>query len=191
MTRKFNSQFHCPNCNTWQTQESLFSRWIRNRSDLDSRKGYCVSDQDYWIHKFKTYGNRGFQCLMLVEIKTLGADLTAAQRDTLHIVNQFLRNRRTTPTKNDKYQTLDSPRVYSVMNQAKVEVRAFGMHVLRFSGLGPDDSAEIIWNKTVIDENILASLLRFDLDPDSLKPLDIRSHHIRSENYSFPLDIDD
>lgn len=177
MTRPFNQQFHCNNCGCWQTQESSFSRWIRGNKELDSRSGYCVIDQDYWIHRFKTYGDRAFQLLMLVEIKTLNGQLSDAQRDTLHIINQFLRNRRQTPTKDLKHQPGNALPVKSTMNGAFVNVRAYGMHVLQFSGLGPDDSESINWDSKPIDVATLTGLLRFDLDPDSLNPLDLRNHH--------------
>ena len=178
MTRQFNSQYHCPNCKTWQTQETMFGRWIRNNCELDSAKGYCVTDQDYWIHKFKNFENREFQLLMLVEIKTMGADLTPAQMDTLYMINQLMRNRRETPTKALQYQAgTGVSTVFSTMNGRHVNLRAYGMHVLRFSHLGPDDSDKIIWDKTLINKKVLTSILRFDLDPDTLNPLDLRNHH--------------
>jgi len=51
------------------------------------------------------------------------------------------------------------------------------MHVLRFSGLGPDDSKFIEWDDKDINADTLTDLLRFDLDPDTLKPIDLRNHH--------------
>lgn len=190
MTRPFNQTFHCPNCKTWHTSETLFGRWIRNNPDLDSRSGYCVTDQDYWVHRFKTYGTRAFQLLMLVEVKTNGAGLSAAQTDTLHIINQFLRNRRATPTKEVEWQPGNVLMPYSTMNGSHVSVRAYGMHVLRFSGLGPDDSTEIIWDKTPVTADQLTQILRFDLDPDSLRPLDLRNHHRTHGNQILPLNFD-
>lgn len=178
MTRQFNSQYHCSNCKTWQTQETMFGRWIRNNRELDSAKGYCVADQDYWIHRFKTFENREFQLLMLVEIKTMSAELTPAQIDTLYMVNQLMRNRRETPTKSLQHQTGSGvTSVFSTMRGRHVSLRAYGMHVLRFSGLGPEDSEEIVWDRTPITKDVLTSILRFDLDPDSLNPLDLRNHH--------------
>jgi hypothetical protein len=178
MTRSFNQQFHCANCKTWQTAETLFGRWIRSNPDLDSRHGYSVTDQDYWIHRFKTFRGREFQLLMLVEIKTMGAELTDAQKDTLYTVNQVMRNRRQTPTKDLRHQAGSGPlQIRSAMLGRDVVMRAFGMHVLTFSGLGPDDSTWIRWDKALVTTEQLTSILRFDLDPDSLTPLDLRSHH--------------
>jgi hypothetical protein len=179
MTKPFNAQYHCPNCKTWTTQETMFGRWIRNNPELDSRAGYCVSDQDYWIHRFKSYQGRDFQLLMLVEIKTQGMAMTPAQKDTLHVVNQLMRNRRQTPTKELVHQAGSSVvDVHSTMAGKRVKVRAYGMHVLTFSGLGPDDSDWITWDtRHTIDAGTLTAILRFDLDPDTLKPLDLRNHH--------------
>lgn len=182
MTRSFNQQFHCSNCRTWQTAETMFGRWIRNNKQLDSRSGYSVSDQDYWIHKYKTHETRRFQLLMLVEIKTMGAALSEAQKDTLYQVNQLMRNRRQTPTKELRYQTSSGPlKVKSTMLGGEVVMRAFGMHVLTFSGLGPDDSEWIRWDRTQISVDQLTSILRFDLDPDTLRELDLRLHHQNAE----------
>ena len=179
MTKTFNQQIHCPNCNVWITHETSFGRWIRNNPHIDSGKGYCVTDQDYWIHAFKTFGNRDFQCIMLVEIKTMGAHLSDAQKDTLHMVNQITRNRRETPTKKNRYQAgTGTLKVYSTMRGKRVYLRSFGMHVLTFSSLGPDDSEWIKWDKQIIDHPTLTNILKFNLDPDDIsKPFDMRSHH--------------
>jgi hypothetical protein len=189
MTRHHNTQFHCPNCKTWHTSETIFGRWIRNNKQLDSSEGFCVIDQDYWIHRFKHYDDRDFQLIMLVEIKTNSADLTDAQRDTLHIANQIMRNRSWTPTKQLKHQPDLSVvrKVRSIKNKKFINVRVYGVHCLRFSHLGPDDSDWIIWDHNQIDQETLTQLLRFDLDPDTLKPIDLRNHHINPKKHQLSL----
>ena len=187
MTRQFNQQSHCPNCQTWHTSETMFGRWIRNNAKLDSARGICVLDSDYWIHKFKTYdpingrSSREIQCIMLVEIKTNGCSLTDAQRDTLHIVNQIMRNRSETPTKKMIHQAgVSVVKVRSLMRDAPVTAWCYGAHLLRFSGLGPDDSEEITWdNKYRITIDQLTDLLNFDLHPDTMMPMDFRIHHYK------------
>ena len=165
------------------THETSFGRWIRENKDLDSSIGYCVSDQDYWVHKFKTFGNREFQCLMLVEIKTMGANLSLAQKDTLHTVNQVMRNRKQTPTKELKFQAGCGPlKTYSLVAKREITLRCYGMHVLTFSGLGPTDSDYIKWDSRNVQIDTLTKLLRFDLDPDSLNPIDLRNHHNPDKN---------
>ena len=186
MTRRYEEEFHCPNCKTWHTRETEFGRWIRNNPELDSRKhGMCVVDVDYvlhtekkWIHKYRNNESRCIQCIMYIEIKTRGADLTDSQRDTWFVINQFFRNRKQTPTKDLKWQSGNGVlKVFSSMQKKWISVRTLGAHVLRFSGLGPDDSEWIVWDKICITKNQLTGLLRFDLDPDTLCELDLRRHH--------------
>lgn len=49
--------------------------------------------------------------------------------------------------------------------------------MLRFSGTEPGDSDSIWWDERVIDEDTLTATLSFELDPDTLRPLDLRNHH--------------
>ena len=118
--------------------------------------------------------------LMLAEIKTHGRDLDNSQRDLLHIVNQLLR---TTPWREQR----DSGRfiaghrqnvrnVYSIMSGRKAQVLCYGVHVLRMSGSTPDESERIAWDGKQVDSERLVRLLRFDLHPDSLRPMEHRSH---------------
>ena len=178
MTRKYYQTFHCQWCNRESTAETAFSRWTRNNQRLASSNGYCIVDNDYFIHQFKRHRKREFQLCMKVEMKSHGSVLTDAQRDSLHIVNQFFRNRSETPTKKKVYQPGNELRVHSIINNRKVIVRAFGVHVLRFSGAGPLDSEWIEWDKRVIDLQTLEDIIAFDRDPDTLRPMELRSHHI-------------
>jgi len=116
---------------------------------------------------------------MMVEIKTHGADLTMAQRDTLLTFDQIMRNRRRTPTKALRRQIDNNVnrKIKSWVTGKEVVLKAFGAHSLIFSGLGPDDSEWIKWDNKLIDIYILTNLLRFDLDPDELVPIDFRNHH--------------
>lgn len=178
MTRQHFQQFHCPNCQTWHSAETSFGRWVRNNKALDSGSGFSVIDCDFWVHKFKTFRSREFQLIMLVEIKTNGAQLSDAQKDTLHIANQVMRNRSETPTKERRFQAGYSiVKARSLMLGRNVLVKCHGVHSLVFSGLGPDDSDSIQWDRKEIDELQLTQLLAFDLDPDTLNPIDLRSHH--------------
>jgi hypothetical protein len=178
MTRPFYIQVNCPHCGCYHTAETAFGRWIRNNKALDSKDGYSVIDQDYHIHRYKTYAGRSFQCWMMVEIKTMARKMTYAQRDTVNLINQITRNRRQTPTKALKNQAGTTiTKIYSYAAKETVILKAFGIHVLTFSRFGPDDSEIILWDGKRIDLKILTRLLRFDLDPDTLGALDLRSHH--------------
>jgi len=197
-TKSFTAQFHCTNCKTWSTQETAFGRWIRNNPNLRSAEGFCVSDLDAVIterriiHQYKRRidgeYSRDFQLMMNLEIKTMCADLDDAQRDTLHMLNQVIRNRKQTPTKALRFQSGNAPiKVKSILSGEYVNFRHFGVHVLRFEGLGPNDSRWIKWDGKDIDADTLTRLLRFDLDPDTLKEMDesLRNHH--NVKQSFPL----
>jgi hypothetical protein len=183
MTRPFNETVCCPYCGCTHTYEPAFGRWLRENEKLSSGKGYAVCDVDYIIHKYKTSGYREFQCIMWVEIKTNGSKLKLSQQDTLEIVNQMLRNRKETPTKKCKYQAGSSIiTVFSRFLRRKVTLKSFGVHVLTFSAWGPNDSKTMLWDGKEINESILTQLCAFNLDPDTLKPLDLRSHHRTHHN---------
>ena len=175
MTRPFNQIINCPHCNEEITAEPAFGRWIRNNPELDSYDGYCVIDQDYWVHEFSTYRGKDFQLIMMVEIKTFRAMPTLAQKDTLHVIDQITRNRR-----NGKIKQAGNSiqKVYSYASEKEVYIRSYGAHLLTFSHSGPDDSDWIKWNQRIVSEDILTKILRFDLDPDTLKKIDLRYHHI-------------
>lgn len=174
MTRPFGVQYHCPNCQTWVTAETSFGRWIRNNEKLDSKSGYCVIDQDYWIHKFMSCGDRSFQCILGVEIKTMEANVTKAQQDTLSLVSQLLKDGsipqdKDIPWKDRRGVSL----VTSRLLEKKIYVKSFGIHLLRFAGLGPDDSEWIIWNKEKINTDTLTKIFKFEIDPFTLNPLEL------------------
>lgn len=190
MTRPCITQIHCPNCRARISFETSFGRWIRDNKDLESKSGFCLVDQDYLVHKFKTEFGREFQLIMMIEIKTMGAKLTDAQRDTIHCFNQLLRNRKRTPTKDLEWQVEEAVvrTAYSYMLKRHTNLKSFGIHVLTFSHLGPDDSEWIKWDRRLIDIDTLTKLLRFDLDPDTLKPIDLRNHHSTKKTKQLRLD---
>jgi len=179
MTAPFRQTMMCPKCSEPVIIEDPALSWIRSHPSLDSfREGLTITDKDLIVHRYKTSFGRGFQCIMSVEIKTFNRRMSESQRDTLHMWNQFLRNRKTTPTKKKVMQIEGLDRVYSVKNQRWVKVKAFGAHLLRLSRSTPDDSDEIMWDKEFIDLNVLIEILRFDRDPDTLEKMDWRKHHV-------------
>lgn len=190
MTRSMNSRISCPTCRAQMTMETHFERWMRENSLLDSRCGIVRYDLDVLLHKYMEltdgFGDRTIQAMMFIEVKTNGAKLTDAQKDTLGILDQVLRNRR-----RNINGTLDSRNasdhvpmatVFSRLLDKKVCIRMFGGHVLRFEKNGPDDSSWIQWGGLDrmfnIDKDQLVELLRFKLDPDNPnKTLDIRRRY--------------
>jgi hypothetical protein len=155
---------------------------VRSNPGLDSAKGFTFMDKDIICHRFKTDHGRSLQYLMMVEVKTRGAQLSDSQRDTIWIIDQLLRNRKDTPTKKTDRRQVEGvvTMVKSFIQRGEVRARVFGYHVLRLSGDSPDDSAEITWDSRRITLEQLVGLLRFDLDPDNLLPMDNRSHHTKA-----------
>jgi RNase P subunit RPR2 len=187
MTRPHLHKVMCPNCRSVITAETGFGRWMREQPRLDSSHGIVTCDVDHWVHRYKTNElGREFQLIMLVEVKTHGKDIDASQADTLHFVNQLFRNRRKTPTTDMPRRQADGyvHTVRSQMLNRDVKLRAYGAHLLQLSDSAPDTSEWMRWDKRLIDCETLIQLLNFDLDPDKLTPIDLRSHHKQAE---FPL----
>lgn len=179
MTATHRQKAQCPQCGALMGYESNFSRWLRECPELDSiGAGLSVMDTDYIFHRFRTELGRVFQCLMIVELKTKNAEMSDAQKDTAGILNQLTRNRRQTPTSELRWQAGNAPlKVRSYIAKRDVNVRSFGVHLLTFDGYGPGDSESIRWDKNLITIDQLIALLKFDLDPDTLRQMDWRSHH--------------
>ncbi len=186
MTTGWRETVPCHRCGVPVSTEQPIKSWIRANRDLDSRRHcLCIGDSDLWIQRYGTRTHqsgvdRGVMYLMLVEIKTTGRDLDTHQRDLLHIVNQLLR---TNPWKEQR----DSGRfipghqqnariVYSVIAGQRIRIQCYGVHKLRLSGPTPDQSDWITWDDRPIEPVQLSQLLRYDLHPDSLRPMEHRSH---------------
>lgn len=190
MTRPFREYARCQ-CGLRVPLESPMSAWIRANPSLASNKGFAVTDLDLALHRFLTYedglGLRDVQHLQFVEVKTRGADLPESQRDTLYVIDQLVR------TVGWKHQRGahgrwrgDHPqttrRVRSHIN-GPVWLNCYGVHVLRMDGEDPDSSAGMTWSSVApssapqaISATALLAVLRFDLHPDSLRPMDKRRH---------------
>jgi hypothetical protein len=124
--------------------------------------------------------------LMLVEVKTNGATVNQAQRDLLTIVNQLLRTvawkDQRTDGRFDPGHRQNARLVYSVIAGKKIQLQCYGVHRLTLSGATPDDSEWIQWDYTTLTGvTELVEILRFDKNPDSLKPMEHRSHKRQQE----------
>jgi hypothetical protein len=149
---------------------------MRNCPELDSMQGIVRTDCDHIIHRYK-FETRDVQAIMIVEVKTHEKELPETQRDTLHMINQLMRNRRSNIHKDVKFQAGNGAlKVKSAMTMQDVMIRNFGVHTIRFSHSNPLDSVRIWWNKRLVNVAQLIKLLRFDLDPDTLRPMDMRIH---------------
>lgn len=186
MTRKFNEYVDCPECGHRHTAENAFKRWVRNHPQLHSMEaGIVVYDCDMLLHKFMVkkdgVGTRDIQCIMFIEVKRYMAKPTPAQLDTLSVFSSALRNRKDNMHKEKRGRHLENhhppTKAWSKMHNKEIELRMFGAHLLQFSGSGPDDSAEILWDGKKIDTLMLIQLLRFERDPDTLSRDFLRRHH--------------
>lgn len=187
MTRTFDGRVCCPHCKKWHTQETALERWIRNSSDLDSRNAGLVRfDCDILFHRYLVptdkKGTRNLQCVMFIEAKTHWGDMTPAQRDTLSMLSQVLRNRKRNihAAKKGRHANERTPpcKCYSHLLKKDVRLWLFGGHVLRMSNNCPEDSQRINWDGHPVDTETLVRILRFELDPDDItKPIDWRRRY--------------
>lgn len=179
MTRPHNRTVSCPNCQFPVPTEQPFNVWLRAQPELDSRKDYvAVTDADLIIHKYATrqdeYGkDRTKQYLMQVEVKTFGALPNRSQRETLTL------HQATTQTVNGKVERNSDGRFApSHINNYRRHVASDGSEVLNYgikllvlSNSTPENSSWMRWQGQEIDTETLIAVLRFDLNPDSLRPM--------------------
>lgn len=161
MTTKYRNGFEGP-----------FEDWLRKNKELDSIvQRLSISNSDFWIHQFRSHrdrvGERSIDNIMLVEVKTDGADIPFAQRDTLILVNQLLRR-----SSNNRYKVLKD------MKGLRRLVQCFGVHLLQLSSDRPDNSDLIRWDRVAVTEDMLIRIIRFDLNPYTLEPRSERRHHV-------------
>ena len=178
MTKTYKRKIKCIACGKIQTDETPFCRWVRNNPSLESREGITCYDVDMFIHRFKVGFSRVAQYLMFIEVKTHGAEPDEAQRDTLGFFNQFLRNRKSNIHRKANHQVEFAANLaYSKMHKRQIPIKAFGGHLLQFERECPEDSSWIKWDWKIITEQDLLKVFRFELDPDTLHPTDLRIHH--------------
>jgi hypothetical protein len=142
-----------------------------------------VSDCDYWIHQYRAHrdriGERLIDSIMLVELKTFGAGLPWNQRDTLKLVNEGFRK----AFRNASNRLKDVRMVFG--SEVRI-VHFHGVFLLRLSGNRPDESDAIEWHGRRINVDKLVDILRFAVDPLTLRPRSLRRHHLPSERQSHP-----
>jgi hypothetical protein len=162
-----------------------FDSWVRANGSLDSVKAsLCITDIDFIVHQYRECGDKNgtrlINSMMLIEVKSHGSSMPSAQADTLNKLDQMLRR---APGQN-------RGSVHEVIDERgnAVQVTYYGLHVLTFSGIGPDDSEEIRWDGKKIEKTELERLLRFELHPDTLRVRDVtaRRHHSNKSN-QYPL----
>lgn len=186
MTTAWRETVPCPRCGTFVATDQPVKAWIRGHSSLDSREAcLCIGDSDLWVQRYGTRRgtkgvDRSVMYIMLVEVKTHGRTLDPSQRELLGLVSELLR---TKPFAEQRAggrfvaghgQNVRLVRSYS--SGQPVQLHCYGVHVLRLSGSTPDDSPQIMWDQQLITKRQLVGLLRYDLDPDTLREIEHRSH---------------
>ena len=142
---------------------------------------FTFMDKDLICHRHKKDHGREFDCLMFIEFKSFGKLMSDSQLDTFTITDQMFRTDSQTPTKRRKLHLRQVPnRVWSPFNKKWVHVKGFGCHLVTMSGSTPENSATIFWDKREITLKDLLQLLQFNLNPDTLQPMDWRLHHTKS-----------
>jgi hypothetical protein len=175
-------------------EPSPFHAWVRGHPDLDSiRQCLCIGDSDLWVQRYgrritRLGTNRDAQYLMLVEVKVHGRDMDAPQRDLLAIVNDLLRtNAWKEQRANGRFvsgHAQNERSVHSYIAGKRVRVYCYGVHKLRLSGPSPELSEWMTWSdgggtERYVSQRDLVSILRFDTNPDSLRPMEHREHKRR------------
>jgi hypothetical protein len=183
-TRPFGEMVDCPQCGHRHTKETAFERWMRNEEELDSGLGLVRFDLDVLLHRYMRLvdgkGSRDLQIMMFIEVKTLGANVLQSQLDTFSLLSQVLRNRKTNMHQQRHGRHTDA--VTPVTAHSKklgkpVTLWLRGGHLLQLSGTSPVNSSDIRWDWKKISIDDLVGLIRFDLDPDTLKPIDWRRRY--------------
>lgn len=122
--------------------EEPFRRWMRTRL-LDSKRGLSVTDLDAVL--FNYLNGR----LCLVECKSHMANVPFSQRDTLSILDQFLR--------------LGAGTGVAVSTaRGKRRVTYEGLHMLRVSGSCPDNSQVVLLDGRPVSPEELIQVLNME-----------------------------
>jgi hypothetical protein len=176
----------CPRCKTEVTVESALGRFLRAQPRLRSEDGINIYDADgsverRIVHRYKDGSSREVQCFMEVEVKEYGAAPTPAQKSTLQMLSDYLKNT-VRNMHSSRGASSDSAgkvrRIYDRQFQREVLVRHYGIHLLQFERSGPEDGW-IKWDGVEISQDQLVGLFAFDLHPYTLKPLSARDRHKR------------
>jgi hypothetical protein len=127
--------------------------WTRGIDRLPSQI-YSLTDVDLVVHR---HFPRNTQLLMLVEQKAFNAVVGFAQRDTLLILHQLL--------------SVANGGWVRTQRGEQAQVMYFGLHILTLSHRTPQTSQTILWNDFPVSLDELIRILRFDIDPRTVRKL--------------------
>lgn len=161
---------------------------MRNNDDLASSRGIVRFDLDVLLHKYITTkdgkGTRDIQSMMFIEIKTFMANPSEAQRDTLHLLNQILRNKKPNIHSTPRWQPNTAvTTAYSLANKRNIRLRLYGGHLLQLEKTSPENSDCMYWDREYpIGPQELVELMTFVRDPDN--PERLLDYRRRSKPFS-------
>lgn len=172
--------------------EDRWKAWFRNNPELDSQiHGISIMDTDMWVHKFGerrgriTGWDRGVQYLMKIEVKTWGASVGPAQMDTINAVDNLLRTKPWKEHRIDGRLVSGHPqnvrKVFSRIADQDVRIICHGVHILRMDKDTPGTSDWLKWDEREITVDTLLRIMRYEVDPDSLRALEHREHKKASD----------
>lgn len=172
-------------------KDFAFLEWLRKNEMLDStRERLSVTDLDIIVHQYPSRESRNPKerrdNMIVLETKshaTGPVDAPFAQVDTLRVFHLLLESKRQSPVR--------PVRIKVPAPGGGKETRSvvfWGVHILAMSGDRPDNSGPMWWDKKPepIDQETLQAILRFEVDPFTLGPIDYRDHH-RGESARWPL----
>ena len=164
-------------------QDLPFCNWLRNHEGLPSKSaeiGFVATDVDLAIHRYFTQvdgiGTREMQLMMHLEVKTRRGEVGHSQRDTLYKQHHC------------------SHRELQLHGQL---VSHLGVSILSMDGTMPDDSTLMYWGRfnqwgrviwRQVEQAKLIELLRFDVDPDSLRQISFRRDAAHGSILKYELD---
>lgn len=173
-----------------------FDRWINAEHGIQPCDGFYIFDVDKVIHRFKTRPcGRKVQCMMFLEIKTRNETLSEAQRDSIFMTHQLITTRlwkfsRDDNGRFDKGHHANIRDAWTWMNRKQhksIRLICYGYFVLRMSNGTPADSESMWWGVPSAGDfsyhpvtiGQVKSLLSFDIDPVTFRPMDLRRHKIK------------
>lgn len=153
-----------------------FTAWMRNNPKLPvfaPNLGFVASDVDVCIHTYKksvdSVGTRELQCIADLEVKSRNGEPRSSQADTLFKKHKLMRR--------DIRWNGQVIRGYGVSFVSLSHTTPKDSEIIRWGRFDPgkDSPDSIVWRKVKV--KTLESLMRFELDPDTLRPIDYRRHH--------------
>jgi hypothetical protein len=150
----------------------------------------------YGVRRDRLGIDRSVKRQMAIEVKTQGSSPDEQQLENLSILDA--RTRTVYPVERDRRGRFGLEHSANIrLGRGSRAVLNYGVHVLRMSGDRPDTSDELTWSSVsdgrlmgerAITLDQLVQVLRFDLHPDTLKPLEPRQHKAASSQLLLPID---